>query len=57
MCLPHKTAPDRFIVIEEVKATQRQKLNIPIKPRTDYKLMEFRGEKVTFHRIIRNGTS
>lgn len=36
-CILCKTVLDQFIVIEEIKAAQRQKLSTSVKPRTDYK--------------------
>lgn len=60
VCTPCKSVLDRFIIIEEVKAAQRQKLDTAINPKTDYKQMELLGKnknKKTFHRIITNGMS
>lgn len=54
-CILCKTVLDWLIVIEEVKAAQRQKLSTSVKPRTDYKWMELLWK--TFHKITRNEMS
>lgn len=38
--------------LQEVKAASRQKLDASINPRTDYKQMELKGGKTSFHRLL-----